>query len=244
MTPFLLPSTCPASCLWKPAGLPVFPTHAAPGSPCLLAWWRDQSAFPTGEFPSGFEGGIAHRLDTGTSGLVLASSSPAGLAALRRQFSERALRKFYVFRSAAGARESSTVPPTLTVEIPIGHHAKNERKMVVADRPYRQCRGKWYDAWTRFTWLGEDATCPGAHLWQAEIRTGVMHQVRVHALHAGLSLCGDPLYSTRPVDPLDPGSRAPTPFLLHHAQVVFPDGTSSPVAPLPGSLIPALHVLV
>ncbi|MSQ04103.1 MAG: RNA pseudouridine synthase [Myxococcales bacterium] len=242
MNPLLLSSTCAPSCLLKPAGLPVFPRHHATGSECLLAWWRAQPEYPSDEFPPGFEGGIAHRLDTATSGLVLAANTPTDLTALRRQFSQHTLRKFYFFRSAVGAGGKIAAP--ITIELPIGHHPKNERKMVVADRPYRRCRGKWYDAWTRFTWLAEDTSCPGTHLWQAEIRTGVMHQIRVHALHAGVALCADPLYSGALGPPVPPEPGELPGFLLHHAQVVFPDGTRTPVAPLAGTLIAALHVMV
>ena len=56
---------------------------------------------------------------------------------------------------------------------------------------------------------------PGA-AWQAEIHTGVMHQVRVHAAFVGLPLTGDRLYAG------GPGT-----LRLHHARIVG-DGWRSP----------------
>lgn len=213
--------------------MPVFPLHE-PGeqpAPSVLDWWRTNPAFPLGEFPPGFEGGIAHRLDTATSGLLLVAATPGELAAVRALFATRALRKFYVFRSPRGGEAA-------TIEVPIGHHPKSRRRMVVADPPHRAVRGRWYDAWTRLTPLHEER---GGWLWQAEIRTGVMHQVRVHARHAGAPLTGDPLYGER-ATPGEPSTAAAAEFVLHHAQVVFPDGERSPLAPLPDGTLPPLRI--
>lgn len=227
-TATLLGLTPDRAYLWKPAGIPVFPPHDGVGG-SLLAWWRAHADFPAQEFPAGFEGGIAHRLDTATSGLVLVARSPESLTAVRDRFATRALRKLYVFRSH--------VTPTVAgfssalIEVPIAHHPRSSRRMIVQDRPVKDHRGRWYPAWTRFTALEQPAATSesDSFLWQAEIRTGVMHQIRVHALHAGIPLCGDPLY----------GAGSEGPFLLHHAQMLFPD-SASPVAPLPDGTEPRL----
>lgn len=236
--------------LWKPPGLPVFPPHEGAG-PSVLAWWQGQAEFPAFAFPAGFEGGITHRLDTATSGLLLVARTVESLAELRGLFSGATLRKFYVFRSAVGP--GAVLPAggrtqgSILVEIPIGHHPKSRRRMIVADPPHRAVRGRWYPAWTRFTPLGAAAgaqhpivpEAEQAWLWQAEIRTGVMHQIRVHAQYAGLPLLGDPLYggADREGD-----AAAPPEFLLHHALMIFPDGVRTPIAPLPGGGSPPLAI--
>lgn len=231
--------------LWKPPGLPVFPPHEGTG-PSVLAWWQGHPEFPPFEFPAGFEGGITHRLDTATSGLLLVARTVESLAELRGLFSGATLRKFYVFRSAVGpgAVQPAAKPPergcrtengSLVLEIPIGHHPKSRRRMIVADPPHRAVRGRWYPAWTRFTLLEED---PHGWLWQAEIRTGVMHQIRVHAQYAGLPLLGDPLYGG--ADRED--DAVPPQYLLHHALMIFPDGVRTPIAPLPGGGSPPLAI--
>ena len=227
-TATLLGLTADRAYLWKPAGLPVFPPHDGVGT-SLYAWWQAHPDFPAEGFPAGFEGGIAHRLDTATSGLVLVARNAGSLTALRERFASRALRKLYVFRSQVApsvAGYSSTL-----IEVPIAHHPRSSRRMIVQDRPVKDHRGRWYPAWTRFTALEQPAATSEneGFLWQAEIRTGVMHQIRVHALHAGIPLCGDPLY----------GAGSEGPFLLHHAQMIFPEG-ASPVAPLGDGTEPRL----
>lgn len=200
--------------LWKPAGLPVFPPHADPAGDCLLRRLLDRLPERAAGWPPGFEGGIAHRLDNATSGLVLAARAPDDLEPLRALFRAGALRKRYWLRSHAR-------PPFTRVVLtdPIAHHPNRRDRMVVRRGPRTAHRGRWYPAWTAFTHLG------GAW-WEAEIRTGVTHQVRVHARHAGLPLDGDPLYGDAP------GADGSLPFCLHHLQVVAP-GWASPLAPLP-----------
>ena len=177
--------------LYKPAGLPVFPLHAAPDRPSLLKWWLAQPEYGAdgggsgggpGGWPEGFDGGIAHRLDNGTSGLVVAAGSVERLAALRAEFSGRELRKFYRFRSSAAVRFDLR-----RVEAMIAHHPRDDRRMVVRAGKEAAHRGQWYPAWSEFRRIA------GA-LWQVEIRTGVMHQIRAHAAVIGLALDGDRLY--------------------------------------------------
>lgn len=186
--------------LWllKPAGLPVFPLHADPDSDCvlkrLLAELPEQGQ---GAWPEGFQGGLAHRLDIPTSGVLLAARTSEALLRAREAFASKSLVKRYRFLSAG----------VLTLEhctLEIAHHPKNRRKMVVRRGPRTRCRGKWYPADTRFRALG-------GPLYEAVITTGVMHQIRVHAAHAGVPLLGDSLYGGEPT--LEGG------FYLHHAHL-------------------------
>ena len=196
--------------LLKPAGLPVFPPHGEAGGDCLLSRARD--LLGPGPWPAGFEGGLAHRLDTATGGIVVAARTPADLARVRDEFAAGSLRKFYVFRSSGAVDFTDR-----TVTAPIAHHPTKKDRMLcprsgAADAtPHR---GKWYPATTRLTRRGP--------LWQAEIHSGVMHQVRVHAALAGLPLTGDRLYGG-----------APGPYLLHHLRIVGRDWRS-PLAEPPG----------
>jgi 23S rRNA pseudouridine1911/1915/1917 synthase len=199
--------------LWKPAGLPVFPPHADPAGDCLLARLLAAAPERAEGWPAGFEGGIAHRLDTATSGLVVAARTPAHLAPLRAQFTAQTLRKRYLFVSsgAAEAREA-----TVTVEI--AHHPNRRDRMVARRGPRTAHRGKWYPAWSHFQPLEASGT---TRAWACTIRTGVMHQIRVHAASIGVPLDGDPLYGG-----------APGAYLLHAHRIEGP-GWSSPDAPLP-----------
>ncbi len=194
--------------VWKAPGLPVFPPHADAEGDCLLravlARWPERAA----GWPDGFGGGIAHRLDTATSGLVVLARAIGDLAAIRAEFADGRLRKYYLFRS-------SGIGSDQLVETPIAHHVHRSDRMVLA-RPTGRTkhRGRWYPAWTRFRALG-------GGWWEAEMRTGVMHQIRAHAASIGIPLDGDPLYGG--VE----GVR-----VLHASRIEGPDWTS-PSAPLP-----------
>ena len=202
--------------LYKPAGIPVFPPHKDPAGDCLLARLLALHPERAEGWPPGFEGGLAHRLDTATSGLMIAARTPTHLTGVREDFRSGRLRKFYRFRSLEAVGFAERV-----VEVPIAHHPRRADRMVT-QRPHGRTshRGKWYPAWTRFRQVR-------GHWWEAEIRTGVMHQVRVHALHAGIPLVADPLYS---------GPDGPdTGYCLHALRVEAP-GWSSPEAPLPSDV--------
>lgn len=183
----LLGETADLRFVAKPAGLPVFPPHADAAGDCVLA--RLLAAFPdqAGAFPAGFEGGIAHRLDTLTSGFVVVARTPAALARVRAAWP--ALRKVYRFRSAG---EPGFTERTVTA--PIAHHARRADRVVVQRWPQERHRGPWLPAWTRLRALG-------GGWWEAEIRTGVRHQVRAHAAFAGVPLEGDALYGGGPGTP-------------------------------------------
>ena len=86
--------------LSKPAGRPVFPPHADPEGDCLLARWvTARPSVMEVPWPEGFAGGIAHRLDIGTSGAVAVAEDLEELAALREAFRGKRLRKTYRFVS-------------------------------------------------------------------------------------------------------------------------------------------------
>jgi len=205
--------------LYKPAGIPVFPPHRDPAGDCLLARLLTARPERAAGWPQGFEGGLAHRLDTATSGLMVAARTPDDLPSVRDAFRSGQLRKFYVFRSLA-----QPWPEARIVDVPIAHHPRRADRMVTPRPTGRTShRGRWYPAWTRIRHLH-------GHWWEAEIRTGVMHQVRVHALHAGAPLIGDLLYMPRDAVFADvPG------YCLHARRVEGP-GWTSPEAPLPSDV--------
>lgn len=194
-----------ADWLWlsKPAGLPVFPPHADPGGDCLLRWLLTaQPKQREPSFPDAFAGGIAHRLDTSTSGVILAARSTEALARAREAFRERRLLKRYRLLSAGRVpwREH-------TVSAELAHHRRRRGRMVVRRGRSTPHRGRWYPAETRFT-----ALSPGH--WRAAMRSGVMHQIRLHAAFAGIAVLGDRRYGGAPM----PEGLAPpgVDFALHH----------------------------
>lgn len=225
--PLVLAQTPRLLALVKPAGLPVFPPHADPAGDCLLR--RLLEAHPEqGEppWPPGFEGGLAHRLDNPTSGLLIAARDPDSLAWIRSLFQEKRLLKTYSLISARPVpwRDNQTA-------LELGHDPRRKDRMVVRRGANTPCRGAWIEASTRFQ--RQETVALGAR-WQAQMRSGVMHQIRVHAAFLGIALLGDRLYGGGlPLGPESlPGLPEGVPFLLHHHGVRARD-LDLPACPLP-----------
>jgi 23S rRNA pseudouridine1911/1915/1917 synthase len=167
----------------KPAGLVV---HPAPGNPdgtlvnALIAH--------CGAELRGIGGvrrpGIVHRLDKGTSGLIVAAKSEAAHLALSRDFASRRIDRAY------GAFVWG-VPQPLTGEIVgnIGRNPSNRKKMAV------QGEGRGKPALTRYR--VERAFAGAAALVECRLATGRTHQIRVHLAHRGHPLIGDGVYGAR-----------------------------------------------
>ena len=168
-------------------------------------------------FPSGFAGGIAHRLDRSTSGALVVADNPEELARVRRAFVEKSLRKTYRLRAAR------SVPwDTHHCEAEIGHDRRRKKRMIVRRGAATPHRGKWLSARTDFRRLFGD-------VFEAEMRSGVMHQIRAHAAFLGIPLLGDRLYGggTTPSDAPEGVT-----FFLHHVGLSGP-GIRTERIPLP-----------
>jgi 23S rRNA pseudouridine1911/1915/1917 synthase len=127
--------------------------------------------------------GIVHRLDVGTSGLMVVAKSEAAYSGLKRAFKERTPVKVY-HALAQGHPE----PTTGTIDAPIGRHPSADYKFaVVAD-------GK--DSVTHYEVL---EMLPAASLVEVHLETGRTHQIRVHFAAVRHPLVGDLTYGADPV---------------------------------------------
>lgn len=122
--------------------------------------------------------GIAHRLDTGTSGLVIVAETQPLWDALREAFATRRVRKHYVALV-------QHPPPLGPIAAPLGHDRRDGRRMVVAPP------GRTWPATTDVTHVE-----PAGRCWRValSITTGVTHQVRAHLASVGSPVIGDTLY--------------------------------------------------
>ena len=124
--------------------------------------------------------GIVHRLDAGTSGLIVVARNEAAHNNLARQFMDRSVEKAYI------ALVYGRVPADEgRFDAPIGRDPKNRVKMAV--RPVGQGR----PALTLFRVVErfEDFT-----LLEINIKTGRTHQIRVHLSHAKHPVVADVTY--------------------------------------------------
>jgi 23S rRNA pseudouridine1911/1915/1917 synthase len=172
------------------------------------------------------EGGVAHRLDGDTSGLVLAARTRAAWLSLRRAFADGAVAKEYL-ALVAGAPPNRGV-----VDAPLVHAGKRARVARAGD-PDAQPAATAYEVLAR----GD-----GVALIRATSSSGRMHQVRVHLMHLGHPIVGDALYGGPPPAP---GTRG---HFLHASAVTFPHPSTSArttlTAPLPPDRRAALTTLV
>ncbi|MBI4477157.1 MAG: RluA family pseudouridine synthase [Acidobacteria bacterium] len=160
----------------KPAGMVVHPgagivrgtlVHA------LLHRVRDLSGIGGEERP-----GIVHRLDRGTSGLMVIAKNDEAHLELSRQFHDREVEKEYV------ALVWGLVNAGRRIDAPIGRHPSRRALMSARARRARS-------AVTRIT---KARHLRGLTLVHVAIATGRTHQIRVHLSSIGHPIAGDPLY--------------------------------------------------
>jgi 23S rRNA pseudouridine1911/1915/1917 synthase len=122
--------------------------------------------------------GVVHRLDKGTSGVMVVARTAAAYQRLSRAFADREVRKTYL-----AIVHGAPAPAAGVIEAPIGRHRERRTEMTVrADgRPAR----------TAFRTLA--AGC-GIALLEIDLATGRTHQIRVHLKSLGHPLVGDPTY--------------------------------------------------
>ena len=161
----------------KPAGMVVHPAagHAS-GTlvNALLHHVKDLSGIGGEKRP-----GIVHRLDRGTSGLMVVAKHDAAHEELARQFREREVEKEYI------ALVWGVVRTGRRIDDPIGRDPVNRRKMSARARRSRE-------AATRI--VGAEPLGPSLTLARVAIHTGRTHQIRVHLSAIGHPIAGDPLY--------------------------------------------------
>jgi len=160
----------------KPAGMVVHPAAGHAGGTLVNALLHHVGGL------SGVGGearpGIVHRLDRGTSGVMVVAKHDRAHRALARQFHDREVGKEYVALVWGAMRAGRTI------EAPIGRDPAHRHRMsgrarrarpavseIVAVEPYR-----------------------GVSLVRVRIGTGRTHQIRVHLSEAGHPIVGDPVY--------------------------------------------------
>lgn len=178
---------------------------------------------------------LVHRLDVGTSGLVLLARDGDAHRALVTALSTRLVAKTYLALVWGHPR-----PPAGRFEWPLGPDRGDRRRMRVD--------GAGRSAVTVFGVVGR---APHVALLRLEPLTGRTHQLRVHLAHAGHPIVGDDLYGgPRHHGVRDPRRRAvldPGHTLLHAWRLHLPETAATPElilhAPLPDDLSAALAVL-
>jgi 23S rRNA pseudouridine1911/1915/1917 synthase len=146
--------------------------------------------------------GIVHRLDVGTSGLMVVAKSDTAYSGLKRAFREREVDKTY-----HALAQGHLDPTEGTIDAPIGRHPTSDYKFAVTSDGRHSV--------THYVVL---EMMPAASLLEIELETGRTHQIRVHMAALRHPLVGDLTYGA---DPALAQKAALTRQWLHAVRLAF-----------------------
>lgn len=127
--------------------------------------------------------GIVHRLDVGTSGLMVVAKSEIAYTVLKRAFKERTVAKIY-----HAVVQGHPDPSKGTIDAPIGRHPTHDYKWAVVS-----------DGKPSVTHYETLEALRAASLLEIHLETGRTHQIRVHSAAIGHPCVGDLTYGADPV---------------------------------------------
>ena len=189
----------------KPAGMVVHPAagHSSGTVVNALLHHVDDLSGVGGELRPG----IVHRLDRGTSGVMIAAKNDAAHQELARQFHDREVEKEYI------ALVWGLVQQGRRIDAAIGRDPADRQKMSTRARRARSA----------VTRVAKAEHLRGVSLLQVAIATGRTHQIRVHLSAIGHPVVGDPTYGgvhRRVANDVRAVQRLTRPF-LHAARIAF-----------------------
>ena len=172
----------------KPSGLVVHGGVGVDESETLAGWimHRYPDIADVGERGEGEprRPGMPHRLDKGTSGVMIIAKRQDVFVTLKRHFQKGQVQKeYHAFVHGAPKQDRGTIT------LPLGRSAGDFRK-----RSARSIRGQKRDACTEYV---VESRCGDAAFVRFYPKTGRTHQIRVHAQALQSPIIGDALYAPR-----------------------------------------------
>ncbi|WP_165065094.1 RluA family pseudouridine synthase [Marisediminicola senii] len=164
----------------KPVGVAAHPSVGWTGPTVLGA--LAGAGFRVATSGASERAGIVHRLDAGTSGLMVVAKSERAYGALKRAFHDREVDKVY-----HAVVQGHPDPFAGTIDAPIGRHPGSSWKFAVV------AGGK--DSVTHYETL---EAFPSASLLRVQLETGRTHQIRVHMAAQRHPCVGDAMYGADP----------------------------------------------
>lgn len=236
----------------KPAGLAVYrpPKEAGASESTVVDWLLKHYPEVRGvgarseQSLSGYtenRPGIVHRLDRGTSGVLVVARNQAAYEFLKRQFMERTVQKEYLALVWGALKEDGGV-----INAPLARSRRGGFRWRVAkpsDQNQREAQTEWQVDPAFAKSFGEARHNPPWTLLRLWPKTGRAHQLRVHLAHIGHPIAGDPVYAFKNQPKIDGLTR----IFLHAAGLTLAlPGEDQPrrlEAPLPEELKGVLTML-
>ncbi len=181
----------------KPPGLVVHPAAGNESGTLVNALLFHHPVFESLD-----RGGIVHRLDKDTSGVMVVAKSESAMMELQRQFKARETEKEYL------ALVWGEPPARGRIETLIGRHPVHRQKMAVLKEGGRNAVSN-YEMVEHFSEVS---------LVRVKIETGRTHQIRVHMAHIGHPIAGDAVYGRARRHRLP---QKPERQMLHAARLAF-----------------------
>ncbi|APT93660.1 pseudouridine synthase [Corynebacterium phocae] len=167
-------------CIYKPVGVVAHPTVGWEG-PTVIGGLR-AAGYQLADAGPTERKGIVHRLDVGTSGVMVVAASERAYSQLKAAFKRRSVTKTY-----HAVVQGLPDPIEGIIDAPIGRHPSSGWKFAVVDG------GKHAVTHYELVEAFREASLIKVHL-----ETGRTHQIRVHMSAVGHPCVGDPMYGSDP----------------------------------------------
>ena len=164
----------------KPAGVAAHPSIGWTGPTVLGA--LAGAGFRVATSGAAERAGIVHRLDVGTSGLMVVAKTESAYTALKRAFHDREVDKIY-----HAVVQGHPDPLAGTIDAPIGRHPGASWKFAITS-----------DGKPSVTHYETLEAFPSAALLEIQLETGRTHQIRVHMAAQRHPCAGDAMYGADP----------------------------------------------
>lgn len=177
----------------KPAGITVNRAETTRNEVTVQDWAEDYLQMAKGKWQieegNDFinRGGVVHRLDKETSGVLILAKNPEAFVTLQRQFKERGVKKVYT-----ALAHGKLVPSIGEISVPVGRLPWNRRQFGVVPG------GR--ESVTFYKVIGYYQDRDGEELYsyvEVSPKTGRTHQIRVHLKYLGFPIFADFLYAGR-----------------------------------------------